>query len=130
MRCDVLTVLGVVEDVPAVHNEPMNRPIRYIAVTLGSFATAHYLVTPYLAVDGPDAPPVASVTIVQSTGTVSPNGMIPTVFDTITEFEYVVTPPVDASKTMVSLPPTITVASLGAAISGIVTFKLLQSTST
>jgi hypothetical protein len=111
-------------------SKAMNKPIRCTAVTLGTFAIGHYLAAPYLTVDAPDAPPVAAITIVQSTASVSFDGII-SVVDAVTGGEYQVRPPVNVSQSVVGLPPTVTVASLGVGTPGLfATFKPPQNTST
>jgi hypothetical protein len=49
-------------------------------IASGTFAIGHYLAAPYLTLDAPDAPPMAAITIGQSTASVAFDGMV-SVFD-------------------------------------------------
>jgi hypothetical protein len=96
------------------------------SVVVGLIAVAHYAVSPCIPGHGdgaPDAPPLASIVAVSTTGSVAfdrVNLSINTIIDT----EYAV-PAIERRPAMVvpALPPTVVASSVGAICPGIVTFK-------
>ena len=82
-------------------------------IASGTFAIGHYLAVPYLTLDAPDAPPMAAITIGQSTASVAFDGMV-SVFDAVTDGEYQVRPPVNVAQIALAFAAKITVVSLEA----------------
>ena len=66
-----------------LHVRAMNKT----AVVLGSIAIAHYVGTPYLHGEGPDAPPLASL-VIGSTGPTGTVAAIDGIINTITDAQY------------------------------------------
>jgi hypothetical protein len=95
-------------------------------VGLGLIAVAHYVVSPCVPGhgDSPDAPPLASFSVMASTATVAFDGISITV-DPITDAEHSA-PAVDRrhpAMVVPALPPTVAASSVGAICPGVVTFK-------
>ena len=94
-------------------------------VVLGLIAVAHYAVSPCVPGhgDAPDAPPLASIAAVSTTGSVAFDRVNLTI-NTIIDTEYAA-PAIERRPAIVvpALPPTVVASSVGAICPGIVTFK-------